>query len=189
LAAATGKPNVIIFDPVNQYSAFPNLIPSEIEEWLEDDGTGIVRYAPGRGQVPDAFDALMETLDGGVWEWGDYVLIIDEASYLQNAHWMHPALDRLVRQAPQDIVVIQTMHRPADAHMLVRSLATDYFWFFIDQARNLEAVRESWGDDVAEIVAHLPVYHVLHFWVDVGGVRRWAVWDDPSVWYVPIGID
>jgi len=187
LAIASGKRPIIIFDPCDQYAAWPAVDEELLEELLDSD-FGIARYSPG-GQDPEqAFSNLMLVLDGGVWRWSDYALIIDESSILQRPQRLHPALDRLVRQAPDDILVIQTMHRPSDAHPLVRSLASDYFWFQTYLARDLEVVEDTWGAEVADEISRLPSYHLLHFWLDFGGEPRWKIWNDPSIWYVPLRI-
>lgn len=186
LAVAAARPSIIIFDPCEQFLAFPHVELDELDEWLETEEARIVRYAPRGQDVEQAFSDLMDVLDGGQWAWADYTLILDESSLLQRPQRLHPALDRLIRQAPDDITVIQTMHRPSDAHPLVRSLATDYFWFSTYLARDLDVARDTWGDEVADRIARLPVYHVLHFWLDRGGEPRWRVWDQPDLWYVPL---
>jgi hypothetical protein len=134
----------------------------------------------------DDFDRLMEILDGGEWYWSDYTLVIDEASMLQRPQSAHPSLLRLIRQAPDDVTVIQTIHRPSESHPTVRALTTDIFFFQTYLYRDLSVIRDTWGDDVSQKVSRLPQHHVLHFWLDRGGLPCHTTWDNPSLWYMPI---
>jgi len=185
LAIASGKRPIIIFDACDQYTLFPVADDDLLEELLDSE-YGVVRWSPAGDDPENAFENLMAILDGGTWRWAEYALIVDESSILQRPQRIHPALDRLVRQAPDDIFVVQTMHRPSDAHPLVRSLASDYFWFQTYLARDLGVVADTWGTEVAERISQLPSYHVLHFWLDLGGKPRWTIWSDPAIWYVPL---
>ena len=185
LAIASAKRPIIIFDPCDQYTLFPAANDDLLEELLDSE-YGVVRWSPAGDDPENAFENLMAILDGGTWRWAEYALIVDESSILQRPQRIHPALDRLVRQAPDDIFVVQTMQRPSDAHPLVRSLASDYFWFHTYLARDLEVVADTWGTEVAERISQLPSYHVLHFWLDLGGKPRWTIWSDPAIWYVPL---
>jgi hypothetical protein len=175
-----------LFDPCSQYRYVPAVSLEELEEVMAGD-TPMIRIVPMSESVDAEFEALMQVLDGGRWAWGDYTLVVDEASLLQKPQSLHPALARLIRQAPDDVTVIETIHRPSETHGTVRALATDYFFFQCYLARDLETIEQTWGAEVAEAVSRLPEYHVLHFWLDAGGIPRWKVWDDPKLWYIPIG--
>lgn len=140
------------------------------------------------GDPEDAFAALMDVLDGGTWEWADYALVVDEASFLQKPQFVHPALARLIRQAPDDITVVQTLHRPSETHPTVRSLSTDLFFFQNYLARDLDVIGKDYGIELAEAVRKLPQYHVIHWWLAPGGAPCWEVWNDPKLWFVDIGV-
>lgn len=180
--ALAQRQTVIVWDPNNQYQCLPLVELDELEDALES--LLAFRYMPIDSW--EEFSELMAVLDGDDWKWQDYTLVLDESSALQNPHKLHPNLERLVRQKPADITVIETTHRPSDTNSLVKALASDVFVFQTYLARDLDYLADNFGADVAEQVAHLPKYHVLHWWLDEGGVPRTNVWAEPKLWHVPI---
>lgn len=184
LALASGKRPVIVFDPCSQYTSFPRVEIEELNSIMEDSEQ-VIRVEPN-SDVEEGFDELMMELDGGIWYWGYYSIIVDESSFLQKPQGMNLSLARLIRQAPDDITVIQTLHRPSETHPTVRALATDLFFFQTYLRRDLTVIRETYGEQVAEQVRSLGPHEVLHFWLGSGGEPQISVWHNPSQWYVPI---
>lgn len=187
LAAASGRRPVIIFDPCDQFQVWQAYDVDMIETALADDEaeTEILRIVPDSD--PEAtFSNLMEVLDGGDWYWSEYCLLVDESSMIQKPQMMNPWLARLIRQAPDDIVVIQTIHRPSETHSTVKALASDYFFFSTYLQRDLLVIEQTYGQEVSEAVSKLGKYEVLHFWLDQGGEPRWKVWRNPGLWYMPL---
>lgn len=157
-----------------------------VEDGFNDQTVAVFRA--GFESDPETnFTRVMAELDGGVWAYADYTLIVDEASFLQRPQAMHADLARLIRQAPDDITVIETLHRPSETHTTVRALATDVFFFQMYLDRDLDVVAESYGSSVSEAVRHLGPHEVLHWWLGPAGNPSSCIWRDPAVWYVPIG--
>ncbi len=129
----------------------------------------------------------MSELDAGTWKWADYALIIDEAVFLQKPQYLRPALARLIRQSPDDVCVIQTLHRPSETHPTVRALASDLFFFQSYLQRDLDVIAQNYGADVSEAVSKLGQHEVIHWWLQPGGKPTWKTWRDSKDWYIPIG--
>lgn len=179
------RKTVLIFDPNDQYRNIDQI--TDLEGWLDgstDRSIGRIVPAP---PIDEHWQQIAATIDGGKWEWSDYVLILDEASMLMSPQSMDDMLERYVRTAPRDIDVIVTTHRPRDIHPLMRALATDWFVFQTQIALDVDVIRKNFGDDLAAVVQRLPEYHVAHHWLDRGGVPRTVVWDRPQDWYIDIG--
>lgn len=172
---------VIIFDPCNQYARFPS--NPDLERALEEDWP-VIRIVPG--DVLEDWESLMAILDGGEWTWRDYTLLIDEASMIQKPQSLNDSLARIIRQSPDDVHVIETLHRPSETHPTVRALASDAFFFQTYLQRDLQVIAGTYGQNVADQVAILGRYEVLHFWIAEGGAPQFRVWQDPQLWYVPI---
>lgn len=183
LAISARRSPIIIFDPCSQFEYFP-VEPSAVQ--------GIERETP-IFRVPvvedpeTAFQRLMTDLDGGVWRYEDYTLVLDETSLLQRPQAIHPALARLIRMGPDEITVIQTLHRPSETHATVRALATDFFFFQTYIQRDLDVISDNYGADVAEAVFRLKRHECLHWWLQPGGEPAWSVWTDPARWFIKIG--
>lgn len=175
----------IVFDPNDQFGAVP--IIEDLVVWMGDsDERSIGRIVPS--EKPDeAFSDIAAVLDGGRWNWSDYVLIVDEASMLMSPSWIHPNLERYARTAPKDVRIILTTHRPVDIHSLIRGLATDWYIFQQVLARDLKAIEDQFGADIAALTKGLPLYNVLHYWTEAGGTPAHVVWDKPADWYIDIG--
>jgi len=184
LAVSTAAETIIVFDPNNQYQSLERVSPADLESWLQKGNT--VCRIDVIDPVTD-FEDTMEVLDGGEWRFANYAIVIDESSFLQKPQRIHPEWERLMRQSPRDVHLIQNTHRAPDTHNLVRALASDVFVFQTYLRRDLNYLAENFGDDMADAVARLPKYHVIHWWLDEGGVPQWREWRNPDVWYVDIG--
>lgn len=185
LATSLYERTTIVFDPNNQFGSVERI--PDIASWMpETTETSIGRIVPEE-KPEEAFNALTAELDGGRWQWSDYTLIVDEASMLMSPSWIHPALERYARTAPRDVRVILTTHRPVDIHSLIRGLATDWYIFQQVLARDLKAIEDQFGAEIAATTKGLPPYHVLHYWTGKGGAPQHAVWSDPNDWYIDIG--
>lgn len=188
---------VVYFDPNAQFRGLPHQCfhLDEFAEWLEDPRGEIV-FRPDPREIETQFDEFVELL----WPRGNYALVLDEASCLQNSHGTHPQLERLMRQAPRDgarnangqivdVGIIQTIHRPSDANTICRALATDQFFFQAQLRRDLDVVENQFGERVAAALPELARFHCVHVWSDLDGRIKHSCWSDPSRWYNRIGPD
>jgi hypothetical protein len=186
LALARSKSRtVIVWDPNNQYGALEAVEPAALEERLAAEEL-MVRVVPAP-PIEEHWAALTDVLDGGSWRWSDYVLVVDEGSMLMSPSYIDDRLERYIRTAPADVGVVITTHRPRDVHPLVRALATDLFCFQTTLERDIEVLRENYGETLATAVQGLRRYHVAHYWLAAGGEPQMVIWDDPAAWYIDIG--
>lgn len=176
---------VIIFDPTGQFENGVIACESleELEEVLVSDrartlGT-MISFRP-QNDVYEEFDSFASML----WNFSNYCLIVDESSQVQSASKAHPKLDRFVRLAnPRRVHLIQSMHRPADAATICRSLTTDWYIFYTTLKNDLDVIEEKCGEECRELVSRLPRHHLLH-WSDDHGTHE--LWSEPEKWFVPI---
>lgn len=185
--AVTGHKRVVIFDPNGQYPLFAAVPIEHVREALseheDEPGFIVLRVGPFDTEyVPQAFMEFSEAL----FAEPDLSVIVDEAHMLQGKGWLDPNLDRWNRRSPASVDVIQTTHRIVDAHPDSRYHADNVFFFFADLERELKAIREGFGEDVAAQVPRLKEHEVLHWWRESGGIRRWSVWRDPSAWFIDL---
>ena len=187
LALAKAKrQTVIVFDPNDQYGKLEHVALKSFPGWMEASHPGSVcRILPSDPKAD--FDALTATLDGGHWAWGEYTLIVDECSMLMSSTYVHPVLERYARTSPKDVHTILTTHRAVDVNTLYRALATDWFFFHQHLDRDVENISDNFGADVAVESRSLPEYHLIHYWLDPGGLPRHETWDKPQEWFIDIG--
>lgn len=182
--ARSRKKTIIVFDPNDQFNALP--VITDVQAFMETStAESVARIVPG-DPLAD-WEQLAAELDGGFWRWGEYVLILDEASMLMSPYKLNAALERYARTSPKDVDLILTTHRMVDIHNLFRSLATDWYIFHQHLDRDLELIADNMGADVAARTMQLANYHLVHFWLAAGGLPEWTVWDRPRDWYIDIG--
>lgn len=185
LALSRKKP-IVIFDTNSQYSQLSGEVSdvNTLVKLLEADHR-IIRYVPEASEVHNGFSAFTDAL----WDWEDIVIIIDEAASVQTSGSVQPGLERLIRQAPDTVDIIQSTHRLVDTQRLTRALATDIFMFQSSLSADLDLIASEFNKQVASYVKKLPVYYCIHYWLDRGGIEKWSLWDKPGEWYVRIGRD
>lgn len=184
--ARSHKQTIIVFDPNDQYGNVERVALDSFETWMsETTPDSICRVVPTDPRAD--FEALTDILDGGNWTWGEYTLIVDECSMLMAPSYVHPEMERYARTSPKDVHTILTTHRTVDVHTLYRALATDWFMFHQHLDRDLENIADNFGDEVASQAKTLPEYHLIHYWLDPGGLPRHEIWNDPQEWFIDIG--
>lgn len=186
-----GNGGVIIFDPNNQFRTIHAVYTTEDLQWeLEKNEIREVRFLPDTDNIRASFDAFANV----VWNTigGTYSLIIDEADELQSPNTIEPMYARFVRRAPTEIDAPNTVHlfsathQIADFNRIVKALASDWYMFRTILARQLDAIAEQWGEEIAEHVSQLPPYTFVHAWLGEGGERKFEIISDPASWYVPL---
>lgn len=154
--------HTLIFDPNKQYKN-ADLITSDLSSFEknlqkpDEHEQYIAAFIP-IGDIEEEFTKFVNT----IWKYGDYSLIIDEAHRLQKPQYINPALDKLIRQAPQKergdkhpIDIIQTVHRMIDVNGIVLSLADIVYIFRTTKQKDLEYIEREFGPKVAEEVQTL----------------------------------
>lgn len=192
----TWHKTVFIFDPNAQFQGLETVTTTEdLEEWVNEDGEhGVIVFRPDPARIEDDFDDMVSL----IWPLGNYALLIDEASAVQRPTFCHPQLERLMRQAPRDgarnadgrivdVSVIQTTHRPQDVNNLCKALSSDTFLFQSQLQRDLDVVKEQWGEQVAATLPNLQRWNLTHVYSDLTDARtKYSVWRKPELWYLPI---
>lgn len=131
----------------------------------------------------DGFNDLAEML----WYWRDYAFIVDEASTVQTHAALNEKLERMLRQGPQDVHVIQATHRLVDLHRFSRAMSTDFFVFRTSEKKDIARLAEEFDARLPRILPNLSAYEVVHHWQGVGGVESTSVWRCPKDWFVQLG--
>lgn len=187
----------VVFEP--KWSAIQSLPHTgsikEFERAFRDDlfpdADGIV-YRPAEafseddtGQVREDFTRFCDSLniDGLLHAPPDrpFIVVIDEAYYLQKGAYVHPWLGRMMRLATEKrLYIIQCVHRPVQLSPDIRGQADSFFWFFQSLPEDLETIAELCDQETAELVSKLPRYHIVSFDVET---RTHKVWDDSTLWY------
>lgn len=196
---------VFLFDPNAQYHLgagvpmFQEL--EDLQEWMEDRRVdhGIVIYRPRVNRQSQSLDESFADFAEVISQKGHWGLVIDEASYLQNHARIDPALEGLMRQAPRDgarnaagqvvdVSIIQTTHRPVDAHSICRALCSDTFFFQSSLRRDIDFIESQYGPEVSGALTDLPRWNTVHVY-DSGGRQQFTIWDRPDAWYLDIERD
>ena len=177
----TGK-GIIIYDLNSQVRAWPERVYSDLESVslaIEQKQTLIV-YRPDQDNVEEDFRAFCDI----IWPLTNYILIIDEAHWLQSPQWAHPSLEKYVRMAdPYGVDLIQVAHAPADMWGRARSLASDWYIFLTTRPADLDAIALQCGEDVSDEVVRLGQHDYLHWNADA---HTSETVKDPTAWFIDI---
>lgn len=131
----------------------------------------------------DGFSELAEML----WYWEDFTLIVDEASTVQSQHNMNSKLERMIRQGPANVHVVQASHRVVDFHRFSRAMGTDFFFFRTPERKDVARISEEYDRRMERILPYLGVYELAHHWQASGGIESTSVWRCPKDWFVELG--
>lgn len=190
----------VVFEP--KWAAIRSLPSTEnLEQFKEfyahdefPDADGLV-YLPANAfseddaeQVRDDFSAFCEALDMDALLRNPperpFIVVIDEAYYLQGRGYLHPWLGRMMRLATEKkLYIIQCAHRPVQLTPDIRGQADSFFWFFQSLPEDLEVIAELCDEETAEEVSRLPKHHVISYDVET---RTREVWSDPGAWYTDL---
>lgn len=183
---------VAIFDPNGQFPLIEAVRIEDLPQWLADTmdregrivpGYHVIRVGPFDTQeVEERFAEFSEILFGQP----NLSVIVDEAHMLQGVNYIDPNLDRWNRRSPASVLVTATTHRIVDAHPDSRYHADNVFFFFTDDELEVRTITKKYGAEVSEQVKRLQLHQVLHFWREIGGYRKWSVWDNGDEWFIDL---
>jgi hypothetical protein len=190
----------IIWDPRSMIGSRQTAVlvsnPTDLEITIEEKQWthGPIVYRPESGNVETEFTEFCEVLFPPKFTRGGFALVIDEAGELQNAHGIHPALLRVIKQHPtfpprESVLVIQTNHRLSEFHNSCKALMNDLYIFQTTLPRDLDVLDQHTGiPEIRAIVANLPKHHCVHYIYGrmEAGVPQYEVWDNPKFWYTPL---
>jgi hypothetical protein len=194
---------IAIFDPKRTFNSVPHTSDVEVfEEWLETH-LGAISYQPfarpetekkSTDEIAEEFTEFFNAL-GVDWHFGlkeraarqnmaPFVLIVDEAWFLQGGMSAHPKLEQIVRLADsKNFYLIECAHRPKDFATRIRAQVDELYIFHQWLEEDLEIVRSWCGDEVANIVSKLPPHHVVRYEIST---RTFQVWTHPEGWHSDI---
>lgn len=179
---------ILAFDINSQIHVYPEYTVTgldQLEELLEKKPSVII-YRPFEvNYIPSKKDELENQFSmfaRMIWPLTNFVLIVDEAHWLQSANSCEPGLAAFVRQSdPQGIDLFQSAHAPADMWTRARGLASDWNIFRLTRESDLEAIESECGSEVREIVSQLPKYQYVHYNADDG---IFEVVKDSESWHI-----
>lgn len=185
----TGR-GIVIYDINSQVNNFPEQIVYSLDDLQQaaDEHQEIIVYRPmnasflpsEKDDIERDFKAFVEI----IWPKTGYILIVDEAHWLQGPSYCHPSLAAYVRMSdPFGIDVFQTAHAPADMWSRTKSLASDWYCFHLTREADLDAVESQCGIEMREAVSKLGPHDFAHYNMDT---EAFEVVTDPTSWYVDI---
>lgn len=199
---------IVIFDPRGSYShagvqcASVEELMQHLEDgdYLDREGQAIPLVYHVDADPEKSFSELCEALFPprfAGWR-GRLALLVDESRTLQSHAYIHPSLDRIVGQAPiDDVLVIQTTHEIKEWNSKTKSVMDEMYLFYQIGTHNYDRIADLCGEDVAdEVVGFKPenrddpsIHHCVRYCFreifDDG--REWQTWNDPQIWYLPLG--
>lgn len=154
-------PRILAFDPMEDHR---ELLPdsfegfdAELDDYFEEAQTlktFACDYLPA-----DDLEREFEAVCQRVYDFGHMLLVIEEAPLVCRANYMPPTFGKIIRTGRhRDIDVLWTAQRASEVSRTLTS-ATD-IWIFFSQTepRDLDAIAERCGRDVADQVAGLGLH-------------------------------
>jgi hypothetical protein len=147
----------------------------------------IIAFVPQTGDIESEFHEFSEALFPPGFPRHNFSCIVDEAGQLQKSNSVHPDLDRIVRQAPRNVLLLQTTHSLQDFYRASKDLMDDLYVFKM-KGRSLTAAVEymDGGDEMKQAITNLPPHHFLYYMFARHCGPEFVICDDPSLWYVEI---
>jgi hypothetical protein len=200
---------VIVYDPRGSYSQAGIQVESaqQLQKHLEDQD-----YITEKGEIiplvyhvdsdpEESFNELCRVIFPAQFRGfsGRVALVVDESRNLQSSHFINDQLNRAVGQAPlEDVLIIQTTHEIKEWNSKSKSVMDQMFLFYQIGPKNCELVKEFCGEEVAQLISvefrpksgtdpkrHYCVRYCFNHIFEDG--KQWEVWDDPEMWYTPLG--
>jgi len=154
---------VVVWDPMAEHRWVPNRFSSleRLEQfmvWASGQSAFAGRYVPETAELTDDFEEICEL----VYDYGDLVFLVEEVPMVCTPSSLPGQFDRIVRLGRhQGVSVIYTAQRLAETARRLTA-ATDYFIVFQHhEPRDLDAIADRCGREVADRVARLPRHGYL----------------------------
>lgn len=155
-------PRLFVFDTMGEHSWIPNHFfdVSDVQQFLV--WSRKQRTFAGALIPEEDLEAQFCDLADLIYDEGHMAFGIEEVPMLCTASYQPPALDRIIRLGRhRRLDVVWTAQRMAEVSRRITS-ATDIFVLFAHtEPRDLDAIAERCGREVAERVAHLPLHGKL----------------------------
>jgi hypothetical protein len=159
---------VLVFDPLGEHTWVPNTVRdydngSELAgflKWAHGQPRFAGRLVPVSGRY--SLEVCLECMADNVYRMGNLLFAVEEVPMVSRPGYLPPKFDRVVRLGRhQRVSVIYTAQRLSETARRLTA-ATDYFWLFAhSEPRDLDAISDRCGSDVAEKVARLGIHDSL----------------------------
>ena len=155
-------PRILAWDPM---ADFVDLLPDHFES-VDDDLYDYFNEVSGQrlntfacSVVPDDVEHEFEPICEIAFDFGPMLLVVEEAPLVCRANYLSPIFGKIVRTGRhRGIDLLWTAQRAGEVSRSLTS-ATDIFIFFSQtEPRDLDAIAERCGRDVAEKVAGLGLH-------------------------------
>lgn len=148
-----------VFSDVGDVVADLDELESRLEYVKRDD---LLVYIPPGENEKEEFNEFCAR----IWKPKNCVILIDEASYIQTPGYAPKYLKKLIRlnEERYNVDIIQATHRPTDLSQISRSQSWEWYMLYTPDPRDIEVIRERWGDEVAAAVQGLKwnSHHYIH---------------------------
>jgi hypothetical protein len=163
---------VLVFDPLGEHAWVPNTLHDYdageelggFLKWAYQRPKFAGRLVPTSGR--HSLEVCLECLASNVYRMGNIVLAVDEVPMVSRPNYLPPKFDRVVRLGRhRSVSVIYTAQRLSETARRLTA-ATDYFWLFAHaEPRDLDAISDRCGRDVADKVVRLGMHDSLIYGV------------------------
>ena len=149
-------PRVFAFDPMDEFDAIPNSFETisraeQFFQWAKDRDTWAGRYVPG-GDLEEAIEQVCPL----VYRQGSCVFICEEIALYTRPGSVTSAFGKLVRTGRhKEISVVWATQRPAECAKSITALTDLWILFSITEPRDLDAIADRCGEEIANRVSAL----------------------------------
>ena len=179
---------VVVWDFLGEHGPLACSVhgPAALEEyldWAKGQKFAAVRYVPEVGDVEE-FESFCAVL----WQFKDFVVVVEEAAAICQAAYLPPSFGRCVRQGRhRGLGLLWTTQRLNEVSRTLTALTDYWAGFATSEPNDLQALVQRCGREYAEEVARLPRFEWLGYDVDSQETfrdreRLMALWGAPASW-------
>lgn len=153
---------LFVFDTMGEHSWVPNTFrdmekADQFLAWAETEECFAGRYVP-----EDEMQGDFAELAGIVYDQGEMLLAVEEIPLLCSASYIPPELGRLVRLGRhRRLSLAWTAQRAAEVSRTLTAMTDVFVLFSCTEPRDLDAIRERCGAEIAEKVSRLGLHDCL----------------------------
>jgi len=173
-------PRILVWDPMEEYQdALPDSVSDSIDDLYEyfnqadAQPTFACSYSPG-GDLPDEFEEVCRLVN----DFGRVLFCVEEAPLVCKAGWVSPVFGKIIRTGRHHgIDLLWTAQRASEVSRTLTSATDDWILFSQTEPRDLDAIAERCGRDIADRVANLG----LHEFFTWDAIARGIVENSPRL--------
>jgi hypothetical protein len=154
-------PRIIAWDPMADHrELLPDTFDTicvELDEYFEEARalqTFACTYVPGH-ELEDEFEELCEL----VYDFGHMLFVVEEAPLVCKASYMPPTFGKMVRTGRhRGLDLLWTAQRASEVSRTLTSATDVWIFYYQTEPRDLDAIAERCGREIAEQVANLGLH-------------------------------